>query len=221
VEGNSGVKITASVVVVIGAGGHAGVLLDVLGRCGIAVAGLTDADAGKHGKLLAGVRVLGGDEVLDRHPPASTILVNAMGSTESMSLRQEVYERLRKDGYRFLTLVHPSAVVALDAVLGEGVQVMAGAIVQPGAKVGANSIVNTGAQVDHDCRIGAHVHLAPGVVLSGTVTVGDATHVGTAAAVVQGLRVGRGCLVAAGAVVTEDVADGERVAGVPARRIRE
>ena len=210
----------ARTVILIGAGGHARVLLDVLARCGVAVAGLTDADAGKHGKLLAGVRVLGGDKVLDKHPPASTILVNAMGSTESMSLRQKVYERLKAGGYRFLTLVHPSAVIASDAVLGEGVQVMAGAIVQPGAKIGVNSIVNTGAQVDHDCVIGAHVHLSPGVTLSGTVTVGDGTHVGTAATVVQGLRIGRGCLVAAGTVVTEDVADGERVAGVPARRIK-
>ncbi|HLX79280.1 MAG TPA: acetyltransferase [Burkholderiales bacterium] len=209
----------AQAVILIGAGGHARVLLDVLGRCGVAVAGLTDVDAGKHGKLLAGVRVLGSDEVLGRHPPAKTILVNAMGSAESMSLRQKVYERLKKEGYRFLTLVHPSAVIAPDAVLGEGVQVMAGAIVQPGVKIDANSILNTGAQVDHDCLIGAHVHLAPGATLSGSVTVGDGTHIGTAAAVVQCLRVGRGCLVGAGAVVTEDVADGERVAGVPARRI--
>lgn len=208
----------AQTVIVIGAGGHARVLLDVLGRCGVAVAGLTDADTGKHGKLLAGVRILGGDKVLDQHPPASTVLVNAMGSTKSMSLRQEVFERLRAGGYGFLTLVHPSAVIAPDAVLGEGVQVMAGAIIQPGAKIGANSILNTGAHVDHDCQIGAHVHLSPGVTLSGTVTVGDGTHIGTAATVVQGLRIGRGCFVAAGAVVTRDLADGERVKGVPAHR---
>ncbi len=207
-------------VIVIGAGGHARVLLDALARCGIAVAGLTDADAAKHGKLLAGIRVLGPDSILEQHPPGATMLVNAMGSTETMNLRQTVYERLKAAGYRFLSVIHPSAVVAPDAVLDEGVQVMAGAIVQPGAKIGANSIVNTGAQVDHDCLIGAHVHLSPGVTLSGAVIVGDATHVGTAATVVQGLRLGRGCLVAAGAVVTENVVDGARVAGVPARSVK-
>jgi UDP-perosamine 4-acetyltransferase len=208
------------VVVVVGAGGHAKVLLDALSRSGVAVAGLTDADAGKRGKLFAGVPVLGDDGVLDKHPPASTLLVNAIGSIEWMTSRQKVYERLKAAGYRFLTVIHPSAVIAPDAVLGEGVQVMAGAIIQAGAKIGANSILNTGAQVDHDGVIGAHVHLSPGVILSGAVTVGDGTHVGTAATIVQGLRVGRGCLVAAGAVVTKSVADGERVAGVPARRIR-
>lgn len=209
----------AQAVIVIGAGGHAKVLLEALARSGVAVAGLTDADAGKHGSLLSGVPVLGGDEVLGQHPPGSTVLVNAMGSTQSMSLRQAVYERLNASGYRFLTVIHPSAVVASDAELGEGVQVMAGAIVQPGARIGANSILNTGAQVDHDCVIGAHVHLAPGVTLSGTVKVGEGTHIGAAATVVQGLQIGRRCLVAAGAVVTESIADGERVAGAPARRM--
>lgn len=206
-------------VVVIGAGGHARVLLDALALCGVAVAGLTDADPAKHGKIIAGARVLGDDRALEGHPPASTMLVNAMGSTETMAQRQAVFERLKARGYRFLTVAHPAAVIARDAVLGEGAQLMAGAIVQSGARIGANSILNTGAQVDHDCDIGAHVHLAPGATLSGAVAVGEGTHVGTAAALVQGVRVGRGCLVAAGAVVVEDVPDGARVAGVPARRM--
>ncbi len=205
--------------ILIGAGGHAKVLLEALARSGVEVAGLTDADSGKNGGIIAGARVLGTDDALDGYPPESTVLVNAMGSTESMSPRRAVYERLKAKGYGFLTVVHPSAVVAADAMFEEGVQVMAGAIVQPGARIGANSILNTGAQVDHDCQIGAHVHLAPGVVLSGAVTIGESTHVGTAATIVQGLKLGRGCMVAAGAVVTHDVADGERVAGVPARRI--
>lgn len=213
-------KKSVTAVVVIGGGGHARVLLDVLERCGVAVVGVTDTNTGKHGKCLAGIRVLGGDEALERHPPALTTLVNGLGSTDSMLLRQQVYERLKAAGYRFLTVTHPSAIIASDVDLGEGVQVMAGAIIQPGTEIGANSILNTGARVDHDCRIGAHVHLSPGVTLSGAVSVGDGTHIGTAATVVQGLSIGRGCLVAAGAVVTRSVADGERVAGVPAKRIR-
>ncbi len=209
----------SSTVIVIGGGGHAKVLLEALARTGVAVAGLTDADLNKKGHVIAGARILGDDSILAAHPPQSTALVNAIGSTETMTLRQKVYERLKASGYRFLTVVHPSAVIAADTVLEEGVQVMAGAIVQPGARIGANSILNTGARVDHDCVIGAHVHVAPGVTLSGSVTVGDGTHIGTAAAVVQGVRIGRGCLVAAGAVVTRNVADGERVTGVPARRL--
>ena len=208
-------------VIVLAAGGHAKVLLDALGLCGVTVAGLTDADPVLAGKLIGAAMVLGQDVVLERYPPERTLLVNGLGSTDSMEARQALYKRMRERGYRFISVVHPSAMVARDAVLGEGVQLLAGAIVQTGARIGANTILNTGAQVDHDCVIGNHVHIAPGATLSGEVRVGDATHIGTNATVIQGVRIGSQCLVAAGAVLTSDVADGERVAGVPARRIRD
>ncbi len=209
----------AQAVILIGAGGHARVLLDALALNQVAVLGLTDADQGKHGLLLEGSKVLGDDSVLERFAPQTTLLVNALGSTHTMHPREQAYERLRARGYRFMTIVHPSAVVAKSAQLGEGVQLMAGAVVQPGVSLGENSIVNTGAQLDHDCVVGRHVHLGPGATLSGAVRVGDATHVGTGAVVLQGITIGARCLIAAGAVVTTDIADACRVAGVPARRI--
>jgi acetyltransferase-like isoleucine patch superfamily enzyme len=83
--------------------------------------------------------------------------------------------------------------------------------------VGHNSIINTRASVDHDCVIGAHVHLAPGVTLSGGVTVGEGTHIGTGAVVIQGMTIGPRAIVGAGAVVVADVPAGAVVLGVPAR----
>ena len=71
--------------------------------------------------------------------------------------------------------------------------------------IGANSIVNTRAAVDHDCKIGETVHIAPGVTLSGNVRVGDRTHIGTGAVVIQGIFIGEDSLVAAGAVVCRDL----------------
>jgi UDP-perosamine 4-acetyltransferase len=79
--------------------------------------------------------------------------------------------------------------------------------------------VNTSSSIDHDCRIGAHVHVAPGVTLSGGVEVGDGTHIGTGACVIQRIRIASHCFVAAGAVVVRDVAMNAKVAGVPAREL--
>jgi UDP-perosamine 4-acetyltransferase len=70
--------------------------------------------------------------------------------------------------------------------------------------------------VEHDCRLGAHAHIA-GERLAGLVRVGEGAHVGIRAVVIEGIAIGAGALVAAGAVVVEDVADGARVAGLPAR----
>lgn len=189
-------------VILLGCGGHARVLNDVLGLRGVKVLGATDASPEKaHGEIF----ILGKDEAVLKHDPAKIFLVNALGSVGVSPQRRKLFEFFKKKGYTFSEVVHPSAVVAKDARLGEGVQLMAGAVVQPGCRLGDNVLVNTGACVDHDCRIGSHVHLAPGVVLSGGVAVGEGSHVGTGAVIVQGVRLGPGVFIKANSLVKKDV----------------
>jgi UDP-perosamine 4-acetyltransferase len=198
-------------VLVLGGGGHARVLLDAMRASGRTIIGIADPALAPAARGPGGVPVLGGDEVLDALRPDGILLVNGVGSVGSMAARAAVYRRGLDRGFRFATVVHSSAIVSPSARLGDGVQLMAGAIIQCDAAIGANSIVNTGACIDHDCRIGESVHIAPGATLSGLVTIGDRTHIGTAAAVIQGVSIGRDCLVAAGCVVTRDLPDNGRL----------
>lgn len=204
-------------VIVIGAGGHARVLLDVLQQQKARILGLVDADPALHDALLLGEKVLGGDDVVRRYAPEEVFLVNAIGSVRQPVARQKVYENFKALGYKFATVVHPSAVVSPHATLADGVQVMAGVIVQAGATIGENTLVNTAASVDHDCSIGKHVHLSPRATLCGNVKVGDGAHIGAAATLIQGVAVGCAALVGAGAVVIRDVSDNQTVLGSPAR----
>lgn len=212
--------MNAAPLILVGAGGHALVLLDALLLEGRKVLGLLDADPALAKREVLGLPVLGGNEVLERHGPGSVLLVNAIGSTASLARRRAACERLHKAGYRFAGVRHPSAVVSARARCAEDTQFMAGTVVQAGATIGADSIVNTGATIDHDCRIGAHVHVAPGATLSGNVQVGDESHIGCGATVIQGVRIGARCVVGAGAVVLDDVPDGATVVGVPAKEAR-
>lgn len=134
--------------------------------------------------------------------------------------RRRLFERAVKAGLLPLSVQHPSAVVSPSARLGAGCQVMAGCIVNAGAKIGRNSIVNAGAIVEHDCRLGDHVHVASGAVLCGSVSVGDEAHIGAGAVVLQGVSVGKSSLVGAGAVVVRSVPSQTVVKGVPARASR-
>ena len=206
-------------VIIIGSGGHAKVVIDVLQLCGREVLGLTTQDRALFGHSVLGCRIIGDDDALAGHDPAQVLLVNAVGSVQFLETRKRLFEKFKALGYVFEQIIHPSAVIARDAVLGEGVHVMAGAVLQPGARIGDNTIINTRASIDHDCAIGRHVHISPGCTLSGNVTVGDETHIGAGATVIQGRQIGHGCLIAAGAVAIRDIDDGERVAGVPAETI--
>jgi sugar O-acyltransferase (sialic acid O-acetyltransferase NeuD family) len=207
-------------VIIIGAGGHAAVLVDALLEAGVDVLGLTDADPRQRGAELLGCRILGGDDALAGYAPDEVRLVNGIGSTGDSRARRAAQVRLEQAGWRFTGVRHPRAVVSRTAQLDVTVQVMAGAVIQPRARTALGCIVNTGAVVEHDVELGEYVHVAPGAVICGTVRIAERCHVGAGAVIRQGLSVGADTLVAAGAVVVADHAGGGVLAGVPARARR-
>ena len=204
--------------IIVGAGGHAKVLADALLTTGATLKGFTDADPSRWPQQLLDLPVLGNDDfLLKTFSPQSVMLVNGIGSVASTRKRREVFDNFKQRGYNFATVQHPHSMVSRHARLGEGVQVLAGAVIQVSSVIGDNCIINSNASVDHDCEIGAHVHIAPGVTLSGGVKIGSGSHIGTGAIVIQGIRIGAACVIGAGAVVTRDVQDGVTAIGIPAR----
>lgn len=203
----------------LGAGGHAKVLLSLARTLGLEVAGICDPLLASQGaREWRGVRVLGGDEALAALDPASVGLVNGIGQMVGSSLRHRLFVSLVEKGFHFPVLVHPAAWVDATARLGAGVQVMAGAVIQADAVIGANSIINTCAAVDHDCRLGENVHVAPGATLCGNVDVGDQAFIAAGATVIQGISVGVGAVVGAGAVLVRDLGERQTIIGHPARK---
>jgi sugar O-acyltransferase (sialic acid O-acetyltransferase NeuD family) len=204
--------------VLIGAGGHGWVLAALLRAAGRSVLGVCDPKLVAHAvSRWEDLDVLGDDSALNLLPPDRVALVLGVGQLATGTLRQQIYASLRARGYGFPALVHPSAWVAPGVVLGEGVQVMAGAVIQPGCEIGENSIVNTRAGVDHDCRIGRNVHVAPGATLCGTVTVEDGAFIGAGATVIQGLNVGACAVVGAGVTLVRSLTAATTILGAANR----
>jgi UDP-perosamine 4-acetyltransferase len=205
--------------VVVGGGGHAKVVLDVLHAEGWRVAGYTDPQAAA-GDQIDGVSCLGTDAVLPELRASGVCrAIVALGDNE---LRDRVAGGVVALGFTLGNAVHPSAQISRSAVLGQGVAVMAGAVVNAGSVIGDNSVINTCASVDHDCRIGRSVHVAPGAHLAGYVTVEDLALIGVGSTIGRGrpLRLGERSVVGVGSVVIHDVAPGALVVGSPARPLR-
>lgn len=203
--------------IILGAGGHGRVVASALLASGKKIFGFTEAKKTEWGKTWFDIPVIGSDEVLANYSPKNIQLVNGLGSVDIPKLRKDIFERQKAKGYAFAPVIHPQAYVSPYAELGEGVQVMAGAIVQAGAKIASNVIINTGAIIDHDCIIGSHCHLAPRTTLSGGVRVGNNCHIGTGAIIIQGIELGDNCMVGAGAVVIRSYPSNSRLIGVPAK----
>lgn len=196
--------------VVLGAGGHGKVVvatLDALQRRPDAV---YDDDPKTHGTNVLGVPVVGALDDLKGSSEVEAVI--GIGAPYDVRLRV-----VRRLALRWISALHPRAVIHDSAEIGEGTVVFAGAVVQPDAVLGRHVIVNTGATVDHDCEIGDFAHVGPGVHLCGGVTVGAGTLVGVGASVRPGVRIGDGATVGAGSVVVSDVEPEATVVGVPAR----
>ena len=191
--------------ILYGASGHAKVIIDILEANGQKIDFIVDDNPALTELLGYEVR---------RNTGEYDEAIISIGSCE---IRKKVVEGLKVNKY--ISSVHPSAVVSPRATIDEGTVVMQGAIVQSCAKVGKHCIINTGASVDHDCEIGNFVHVAPHATVLGGVKVGDGSWIGAGAVVMQYITIGKNCMIGAGAVVLRDVSDGATVVGVPGREI--
>lgn len=192
-------------VLVIGAGGHATVVMDILRQLDYSIMGFVSIEKPAQHPVFEGVTWYSSDNDVLTFEKDEIELVNAIGSLPGQDIRFKVHHKFKKMGYSFMTLVSPKALVSNYAMLSEGVHVMPGCIVNANACIGEGTILNSGAIIEHDCLIGKHNHIAPGAVLSGGVVTGDFVHIATGAKVIQGIHIGKCTLVGAGATVTKNL----------------
>ena len=208
-------------VVVIGCSGHAKVVIDIIERQGLyKIAGLLDSYK-PWGTTLSGYQVIGTcDDVpalMASHQVEGGIV--AIGDNWQ---RSKIVEHLTGvvPEFPFITAVHPSVQIGADVEIGRGTVVMAGAVINPGCKVGDFCIVNTRASLDHDSVMGDFSSLAPAATTGGNVQIGAFSVVAIGAIVLHDIRIGEHTVIGAGATVLKDIPDSVVTFGTPARIIR-
>jgi len=166
---------------------------------------------------LCGVPVVSLDEALAAHRNLPWLI--ALGDPQSRSLAAA---KLRERGATFGRFLSKRAYLASDARIADGAQVFAGSSVSSNSEVGFGVILNFNCSVSHDSHLGEFVTLSPGCTIAGRVRMGARTFIGAGATIAprrlgQSLTIGPDAIIGAGALVINDVPQGARFAGVPAR----
>lgn len=208
-------------IVLLGAGPHAGVVADAIEREGRAlIAGVTDTTRAV-GDRVGRFEVIGHQDdvvrLMKEHDVQGGVV--CLGDNHD---RQAVADGVRAQApdFAFARVVHPAATVAADAEIGEGSVVLAGAVVNPGARIGRHVLLNTRSVVEHDCVLDDYASLGPGALTGGHVRLGRHAAIAIGGVAVERVTIGANSVVAAGSVLLDDLGDDALAAGSPARVVR-
>lgn len=196
-------------VVLIGAGGHAKVVISTLQAAGYSVEAIFDDGPEKWGHELMGAPIVG--PISELADIGSRLALIAVGDNRA---RKSLAEQFALE---WVGVVHPYAYLHPSVQIGPGTVVLAGAVIQPDTHIGSHVIVNTGATIDHDCKVRDYVHLAPGVHLAGGVRVGEGAFLGIGSVGAPGIEIGAWTTVGAGGIVVDNLPSHVVAVGIPAR----
>lgn len=180
-------------IVLVGAGGHAKSLIDVIElENRFRILGLIDN--AKKGDVL-GYKILGGDEILKEIKSECANAIVAVGQIKSAKTRILLFNKLKALGFDLPVIISPLAYVSKHASIGAGTAVMHCACINAGARVGENCIINTKALIEHDAVVGNNCHISTASVINGDAVVGDGVFFGSNATAKNGVIIEQNLLI--------------------------
>jgi len=134
---------------------------------------------------------------------------------------REFIERSNKYIDKWMIVVHPSAHLCNDIMLGTGVVIKQRVTLMPYAKLGNFVQINVGALIGHHAEIGDYSCIGPTAQIMGRVSIGEECYIGVNAIILEKLSIADKVTIGAGAVVVKDITEpGTTWAGVPAKPLK-
>lgn len=142
------------------------------------------------------------------------------GSPSSYTTRRRVIESLRINSSRYARIIHPSAVVSPNSIVGYNVLAMAGVVITSNAVIGNHVCLLPNTVVHHDSQVGDWSLIGSNVAIAGNVVIGENCYIGSGSSLRNGIQIGDRALIGLGSTVIQDVPADTVVAGNPARVLR-
>lgn len=204
-------------VIILGAGGHGKVVLDVLIKAKFKVIGFLDDRIENAKKIIHKVKILGPISQLENLTKNSLGVIVAIGDN---FIRESIYNKAKKLNFTLIKAVHPKTYLHKSVKVGAGTVIMPNAVINIDSLIGENCIINTGAIIEHDCVIKNHTHISTGARLTGGVYIGEGVLIGAGAVILPKVKIGEKSIVGAGSIVLNNVPAYTIAAGNPAKIIK-
>lgn len=209
-------------VVIIGAGGFAREVLDVIEACNQKnrefdmLGYIVDPEYGSPGTMINEKPILGDFDWLKCYA-REVYVICGVGPSHH---RFQLIKRADEIGCQYFSLIHPKAIVTPRVEIGRGVVITAGCILTNQIKIDNHVHINLDCTIGHDATLDEFVTLAPGVHVSGKVSIEKGSYVGTGANIIERINIGKWSIIGAGSTIVKDVLENTTVVGVPGKVIK-
>lgn len=195
-------------IMLIGGAGWAWTCIDILNKhTNYEVAGILDNQLSA-GQKINGVDVICNDSInnlIELYNRGLRNIAVTFGAVMNHKVRLDKFKKLKEIGFEFPNIIHPSAQVESNVILGEGIIIMPQTSIGPGVVIGDYSLILDGALVSHDCKLGINVYVSPGSVLAGYVDVGSNTLIGMGVTVYFRINIGENVKIYNGLNIFHDI----------------
>jgi len=198
-------------VVVLGSGGHANVIKNIIDKNGdLHFSGFISKDS--HFENVNSSIIGTDSDLLSFIKSGLAQIIIGIGDVKHRNiLRAKIIKKTLALGIEIPNIIDPTAIIEKSVSLGFGNQVFAGAIIGHNCKVGNNNIINSGAIISHNVKIHDNVHVAPGAIIAADVVVGENSLIGMGVTIYRGVSIGKNVLIANGVRVLKNVQDNSTI----------
>ena len=168
------------------------------------------------GKTIEGQPVIGSVNDLSQMDPKPNVVVAIANS----NVRETIVTKLKKDGFIFPSIIHPTVTVGPEVTIGEGCIICQNVIFTTNVIVGPFCILNLNCTFGHDTVLEDYISMMSHTAIAGDVHIGKACYFGLHCTVINQKSITEGCTFGAGAVIVHDIKESGTYVGVPARKIK-
>ena len=191
-------------IILIGGGGHALSCIDVIEQENkFKIVGIVDSKE-KKGKIL-NYKVIGRDTDLKKIKKNVDYAFIAVGQIGLSNKRKNIFNKLKKIGYKIPIIISPKSVLSKNVKIKEGTIIHHGVVVNSGVTLGKNCIVNTNCLLEHGVIVGDHTHIATSAVINGDVRIGSSSFIGSGAIIRNSLNLGSKAFIPMGKLVIKNI----------------